>query len=179
MRKSIVRAWLNVRSGLTKSDPATSAEVLRHPLFGNPSILNSRDTLFGVSGLSEGCPFTQSGYSRVKDIWKPERKEWKGLLELGINHHASNRKSRDIITASIPWRPDEYDYHIQVGDWIGKPSPSTGNPFDWVYLVLELTRGKTNVIEFKKTSHNGRIQTSALQALTISTANYQAIIVFS
>ncbi len=81
--------------------------------------------------------------------------------------------------ASIPWRPDEYDYHIQVGDWIGNPSPGTGNPLDWVYLVLELTRDKANVIEFKNTSHNGRIQASALKAFTISTANYRAIRVLS
>jgi hypothetical protein len=78
-----------------------------------------------------------------------------------MNHHASNRRCRDIITASIPWCPDEYDCHIQVGDWIGNPSLGTGNPLDWVYLVLELTQDKANVIEFKKTTHNDRLQASA------------------
>ncbi len=55
MWKSIVGAWLNVRSGLTKSDSTTSAEILRQPIFGNPSILSSRGTPLGVSDLGEGC----------------------------------------------------------------------------------------------------------------------------
>jgi hypothetical protein len=42
-------------------------------------------------------------------------------------------RGRDIITASIPWRPDEHDFHIKIGDWIANPTPDTGNPLDWVY----------------------------------------------
>jgi len=91
MWKSIVGAWLNVRSGLTKSNPTTVAEVLRQPLFGNPSILNTNGTPFGVSGLSEGCAFAHFGCSRVKDLWSSKNKKWKGLLDLGMSHHASNR----------------------------------------------------------------------------------------
>jgi hypothetical protein len=75
-----------------------------------------------------------------------------------MSHHASNRWCRDIITASIPWCPDEYDSHIQVGDWIGSPTLGMANPLDWVYLVLEHTRDKASVIEFKKITINGRIQ---------------------
>jgi hypothetical protein len=44
MWKSIIEAWLNVRSGLTKSDLTTAAEVLRQPLFGNMSILSTNGT---------------------------------------------------------------------------------------------------------------------------------------
>ncbi len=112
MWKSIVGAWLNVRPGLTKSDPTTAAEVLRQPLFGNPSILSTRGTPLGVSGMGERCAFAHSGCSRVKDLWSPENNKWKGLSDLGMSHHASNRRCRDIITTSIPWRPDEYDNHI-------------------------------------------------------------------
>jgi hypothetical protein len=39
MWKSIVEAWLNARPGLSKSDPSSPAEILRQPIFGNPSIL--------------------------------------------------------------------------------------------------------------------------------------------
>jgi hypothetical protein len=42
MWKSIVDAWLNVRSGLIKSNPTTSAEILKQPIFNNLSILSSR-----------------------------------------------------------------------------------------------------------------------------------------
>ncbi len=112
MWKSIVGAWLNVRSSLTKSGPTTIAEVLKQPLFGNPSILRTRGTPLRVSGLSEGCSFAQFGCYRVKDLRSTEHKKWKELSDLGMSQHVSNRQCRDIITASIPWRPDEYDSHI-------------------------------------------------------------------
>jgi len=142
MWKSIVGAWLNVRSGLIKLDPSTAAETLRQPLFGNSSILSASGTPLGVSGLSEGCVFAQSGCSRIKDFWCKKNKEWKGLSALGLSHHTSNRRCRDIITNSIPWRPDEYDCLIRVGDWIGKPTPCSSNTLEWVYLVLECTLDK-------------------------------------
>jgi hypothetical protein len=130
MWKNIIGAWLNVRSGLTKTDPTTAAEILRQPLFGNPSILSTSSTPFGVSGLREGCAFAHSGCSQIKDLWSSENRKWKGLSDLGMNHHASNRRCKDIITANIPWRPDKYANHIQAGDWIGSPAPNSGNPLD-------------------------------------------------
>ncbi|KAH9540231.1 hypothetical protein CY35_15G100400 [Sphagnum magellanicum] len=51
MWKNIVGAWLNVRSGLTKSDPTTAAKMLRQPLFGNSSMLSTNSTPFGVNVL--------------------------------------------------------------------------------------------------------------------------------
>jgi hypothetical protein len=68
MWKSIVGAWLHARLGLTKSDPITSVEILRQPLFGNPSILDSRGIPLGVGGMREASAFAQSRCSRVKDI---------------------------------------------------------------------------------------------------------------
>jgi hypothetical protein len=63
MWKSIVGAWLNVKLGLIKSDPSNLDEVLRQPLFGNPSILNANGTPLGVGRVNEGNVFAQSGYS--------------------------------------------------------------------------------------------------------------------
>jgi hypothetical protein len=110
---------------------------------------------------------------------EPKKQKWKSLSDLGMSHHTSNRQCRDIIRASIPWRLDEYDSHIQVGDWIGSPTPGTGNPLDRVYLVLEHTQDKASVIEFKKITPNSRIQAMTQQALTISTANYRTVKVLS
>jgi hypothetical protein len=115
-----------------------------------------------MSGLREGCAFAQSGCSRIKDLWNSETRESKGLIDLGMSHHPSNRQCRDIITSNIIWRPDEYDCHIRARDWIANPTPNSGNLLDWVYLVLELTRDKALVIELKKTTPNGRIQATAL-----------------
>jgi hypothetical protein len=63
MWDNILGAWLNVRSGLIKSDPTNNAEILKQPLFGNPSILNSNDSPLGISSLREGNAFAHSGYS--------------------------------------------------------------------------------------------------------------------
>ncbi|CAM6076475.1 unnamed protein product [Sphagnum tenellum] len=142
-------------------------------------ILNTSGTPLGVNGLSERCALAHSGCFWVKDLWSLENKEWKGLSDLGVSHHASNRRCRDIITTSIPWRPNEYDNHIWVGNWIGTPTPGTGNPLDWVYLVFEHTRDKANVIEFKKIKFDNHIQATAQQTLIISMANYRTIIVLS
>jgi len=179
MWKSIVGAWLNVRSGLIKSDPSTAAETFRHPLFGNPSILSASGTPLGVSGLIEGCAFAQFGCSRIKDLWCEKNKEWKGLSALGLNHHASNRKCRDIIMSSIPWHLDEYNCLIRAGDWIGKLTFGSSNTLDWVYLVLECTPDKAKTIEFKKVTPSGRLQTTMHQPLTISTTNYRPVRVLS
>jgi len=179
MWKNIVGAWLNVRLGLTKSDPTTVAKTLRQPLFGNPSILSVSGTPLGVSGLSEGCAFAHSRCTRIKDLWFEKNMEWKGLLALGLSHHASNKRGKDIITNNIPWRPDEYDNLIQVGDWIGKPTLGSGNTMDWVYLVLECTLDKVNAIEFKKVMPSGRLQVTTHQPLTISMTNYRSIRVLS
>jgi hypothetical protein len=91
MWKSIVSAWLNVKSSLTKSDPTTSAEIFRQPNFGNPSILNSRGTPLERSGLSEGCAFAQFGGSGVATpLWpsvglKPNTwKSWGFGVPLGL-----------------------------------------------------------------------------------------------
>jgi hypothetical protein len=63
MWNSILGAWLKVRSELTKTEPTSSAEILRQPLFGNPSIFNVNGSPLGITGLREGNAFAHSGYS--------------------------------------------------------------------------------------------------------------------
>jgi len=92
-----------------------------------------------------------------------------------MSRHASNMRGRDIITASIPWSPDEFDFHIKVGDWIANPTPDTGNPLDWVYQVLALTRGKAEVLEFQRFALDGRIQATSQHIHTIHTAKYRTV----
>ncbi len=150
MWKNIIGAWLNVRPGLTETNPTNAAETLRQPIFGNPSIINTSGTLLGIGGLREGCAFARSKCSRVKDLWNSKDNEWKSLSELGMNFHASNKRCKDIITTNIPWRPNEYTNHIQVGDWISNPTPNLGTPLDWVYFVFEPARDIVKAMELKK-----------------------------
>jgi hypothetical protein len=106
MWRSIVEAWMNARPGLTKNEPQTEGEILRQPIFGNPSILSASGTPLGVSGRSEGSSFALAGCSRIKDLWNLERQRWKGLSELGMSRHAMNIRHWGNITSSIPWLPD-------------------------------------------------------------------------
>jgi hypothetical protein len=66
--KSILSAWMNVRSGLSKMEPTNAAEVLRQPVFGNPLITNQDSKPLGLSGKSEGNALVNAGHSRVGDF---------------------------------------------------------------------------------------------------------------
>jgi hypothetical protein len=121
--------------------------------------------------MREGSAFAQSGCSRIKDIWNDAAKDWKGLTDMGMSHHPSNRLCKERITASIPSRPNEHDCHFRVGDWIANPTPNAGSPLDWVYLVLEPTDETATMFEFQKISPRGRIQATTNQAIKISTSN--------
>jgi hypothetical protein len=123
MGKSILGAWINVRPGLTKEDSANRAELLRQPLFRNPSLTNSRGMPLGVNGQSEGCAFARSGHSRIRDLWNREAQEWKNLSDLGMHFHASNKASKDIIIESIHRRPDSFSSWAQPGDWVSNSAP--------------------------------------------------------
>jgi hypothetical protein len=116
MWKSILGAWINVRPGLTKEDPANRAKLLRQPLFGNPSLTNSRGLPLRVNDQSEGCAFARSGHTRIRDLWNREAQEWKNLSDLGMHFQASNRASKDIILESIPRRLDSFSPWAQPGD---------------------------------------------------------------
>jgi hypothetical protein len=70
---------------------------------------------------------------------------------------------------------EELGGRIQVGDWIASPTRDTGNPLDWVYFVLAKDKNTTKVLEFKRTSPNGRIQLTSSQAHTMSTLNMRQV----
>jgi hypothetical protein len=101
--KSILNAWMNVRPGLSKSEPTNAAKVLKQLVFGNPLITNQDNKPLGLSGKSEGNALANAGYSRVGNFWDPEAKTWKNLSALGMSSHASNKLNRDLIVANIPW----------------------------------------------------------------------------
>jgi len=179
MWDSILGARLNVRSELIKLDPTNNAEILRQPLFGNPSILNSNGSPLGISGLREGNAFAPSGCSRVKDLRNAANKEWKSLTEMKMGHYPSNKSSLVRITANIPWRPDELNNRIQAGDWISKPDPSLCTSLDWIYYVFEPHRGTAKAIEFKKITPSGLIQATTHTAITLSTKGYRPVRILS
>ncbi len=150
MWNSILGAWLSVRPGLAKSEPSNSAEILRQPLFGNPSIRNPSGSPLGISGIGEGNAFMRYGCSRVKDLRSTARKEWKSLEELQMRHHPANRSGLARFTASIPWQPEDLNSIIQTGDWISKPDPNMSTAPSWIYHVLEPHRNTAVMIEFKR-----------------------------
>jgi hypothetical protein len=110
--KSILRSWLNVRVGLTKSKPTSHAEVLRQPIFSNPLILNTTGLPLGVCGLNEGRTIVNFGCTRIKDLWDSEGRAWKNLHALRMTYHATNRNNKKIIIVSIPWNPTTYTNHF-------------------------------------------------------------------
>ncbi len=154
-------------------------EILRQPIFGNPSILNQRGIPLGVGGQREGNSFAQAEYTRVKDFWNETTRGWKSLTSLGMSHHPFNRESREMITSSIPWRPDEHEDQTRVGNWIANPAPPAGNLLDWIYLVLAKDGDTAMALKFQRTTPSGRIQLTSNQALRISTVNHQPVRVFS
>ncbi|CAM6079119.1 unnamed protein product [Sphagnum tenellum] len=61
MWKNIIGAWMKVRSSLTKAIPTSTAEILKQPIFGNPSILNQLGVPLGLSSLSQGNAVARAG----------------------------------------------------------------------------------------------------------------------
>jgi len=116
MWKSIIKAWMKVRPGLTKAEPSNTAEILRQPIFGNPLILNECGTPLGLGGMREGSAFVRAGCTRTKDLWNPGDQAWKSLAELGMSYHTSNRKCKEDIIASIPWCLPESTNLLRDGD---------------------------------------------------------------
>ncbi len=168
-----------MRPGLIKSDPTNLDEVLRQPLFGNPSILNASGFPLGVGEVSKGNAFAQSRYSQVKDIWNVEAKDWKGLTNLRMKYHPANRRGMETIMTSIPWRLDEHEGLIRAGDWLANSSPRASNPLEWVYLVFEPTGDTVAILEFQRITHEGRIQATTNQATRILTTKLRPVRVLS
>jgi hypothetical protein len=170
---------MKVRPGLAKAIPASTAEILKQLIFGNPLVLNERGIPLGLSGLSEGNTFARAGYTRTKDLWNHRGQEWKSLAELGMSNHVSNKKCKESIIASILWMLSESPSPLRNGDWINNPMPSAGEPFEWIYFFLDATPNQASVIEFKKMTPNGHIQASTNQAITIATSSFLQVRILS
>jgi len=179
MWKSILGAWINVRPGLTKEDLANRVELLRQPLFGNPSLTNSRGLPFGVNNQSKGCAFARFGHTRIRDLWNQEAQEWKNLSDLGMHFHASNRASKDIIIESIPRRPDSFSSWAQLGDWVSNSAPRLGELLEWVYYVMDSLPDKVLALEFRRTSVSGQLRATSYQIHSLLHHNLSSVRVLS
>jgi hypothetical protein len=125
MWKSILGSWLSVRPGLTKSNSTSAAETLRQPIFGNPSVLTTSGTPLGLRGTRDGNAFANHSCTKVKDLWSNAERGWKSLAKLGMSYHENNRKCKEDIAKSIPWRLDAYAKQPQPGEWIGIPNQNS------------------------------------------------------
>jgi hypothetical protein len=141
MWKSIVGAWMKVRSGLIKEGPSNTAEIFKQPIFDNLLMLNERGIPLGLGDKREGSALARAGFTRIKDLWNPTAQKWKSLVELGMMNHPSNRQCKEAIIASIPWSLAESTGTPRKGDWISDPTPTYGAPLDWIYFVLNATTG--------------------------------------
>jgi len=152
---------MNVRPGLSKSEPTNAAEVLKQPVFSNPLITNQDSRPLGLSGRSEGNAFVNAGHSRVGDFCDPEAKTWKNLSALGMSFHTSNRLNRDLIVTSIPWDPATSNSKPLVGDWVNKKEADQTAPPEWVYQITDTNLTTASAKEFKRSSSAGRVQATA------------------
>ncbi len=149
MWKSILHSWLNVRPGLHKSEPTSSAEILKQPIFGNPLITNRDGRPLGLSGKSEGNALAKAGRSRVRNFWDSDEEKWKDLTALEVSLQPINRINRDLIIESIPWDPASANKKPVVGDWVSKRDPNRTDPPEWVYQITNINHATTSAKEFK------------------------------
>jgi hypothetical protein len=172
--KSILHSWLSVRSGLRKSEPTNSAETLRQPIFGNPLITNQDGRPLGLNGKSEGNVLMNAGRSRIEDFWDSEE-EWKGLLDLGVSSHPTNRLNQNLIINSIPWDPATTRKMPVVGEWVSKIESDLTAPPDWVYQIIDTNHVIASAKEFKKLSSAGRIQATSSYDVIIPLKGYKPV----
>jgi hypothetical protein len=173
--KSIFGSWLNVRVGLTKSEFASHAEVLRQPIFSNPLILNTTGHPLGMSGCNEGRTIANSGCTRIKNLWDQEGRAWKSLQALRMTYHATNMNNKEIIIANIPWNPVTYTKRFQAGDWISKRNSGNNTTLEWIYHVTGVTPNTVQAIEFQRVTPIGFIRIANSQVITLSPEGYHPI----
>jgi hypothetical protein len=93
---------MNMKACFVKIEPTLQVEILKQPIFSKPLVTNVVSHPLGVNGLGEGRAIIKAGYTRIKDLWDWEDKEWKSLSVLGMNSHVINQTSKNIIIYSIP-----------------------------------------------------------------------------
>jgi hypothetical protein len=133
----------------------------------------------GICGLSEGHAITNYGCTRIKDLWDSEGRTWKSLHALRVTHHATNRNSRKIIIASIPWNPATYTNRFQAKDWINKRVSENNTVLAWVYHVTGITFNTVQAVEFHRVTPTGFIRAANSQVITLSPEGYHPIKVLS
>ncbi len=173
--KSILSAWMNVRPGLSKSEPTNAAEVLRQPVFGNPLITNRDSRPLRLSGRSEGNALVKAGHYKVGDFWDPEAKTWKNLSALKMSSHASNKLNRDLIVASIPWDPATSNSKPLVGDWVSKKEADHIAPSEWVYQITNTNLTTASAKEFRRSSSAGQVQATISHYTIIPLEGYKPV----
>jgi hypothetical protein len=95
-----------LRVGLAKSKPTSHAEVLKQPIFSNPLILNTNSLPreYVVLVKDAPLPILATPESKIFGTQRARQgKAWKSFQALRMIYHATNRNSREIIIASIPW----------------------------------------------------------------------------
>jgi hypothetical protein len=173
--KSILHAWLSVRPGLGKSEPTNSAEILRHPIFGNPLITNPNGKPLGYSGKSEGNALANAGRSRICDFWDSKEDKWKNLADLGVSLQTTNRVNKKLIIDSIPWNPATANEKPMVGDWVSKKEPDQIAPPDWIYQITDTNHDTASAKEYKKLSSTGRIKATSSHDVIIPLRGYERV----
>jgi len=161
--KNILHSWLNVRSGLRKSEPTNSAETLRQPIFRNPLITNQDGRPLGLSGKSEGNALTNARCSKIGNFWDSEEENWKGLSALRMNFHPTNKLNRNLIINNIPWDPATANK---------KESDRTAPP-NWVYQITDTNHVTASAKELKKFSSAGQIQATSSHDVIIPLEGYK------
>ncbi len=96
-----------------------------------------------------------------------------------MSYHATNRNSREIIIASIPWNPTTYTNYFQAGDWISKRVFKNNTVLAWVYHVTRVTPNTVQAVEFQKVTPIGIIRAANSQVITLSPKGYHPIRVLS
>jgi hypothetical protein len=81
----------------------------------------------------------------------------------------------DLIIVSIPWDPATSGNTPSAGEWISKNESGCTGPPHWTYQVVEASRNTASVLEFRRTSHTGRIQATGTRPITIPLDGYEPV----
>ncbi|CAK9869617.1 unnamed protein product [Sphagnum jensenii] len=93
-----------------------------------------------------------------------------------MGYHENNKKCKEEIAKSIPWRLDEHDLQPQPGEWIGIPNQNPALPhLEWVYQVLKAGRDTAEVIKYKRLDSGGRIKATSQQFIQLAKSNYRQV----
>jgi hypothetical protein len=96
-----------------------------------------------------------------------------------MTYHATNKNSKEIIIASIPWNLATYINRFQAGDWISKRVSRNNTTLTWVYHVTRVNPNTVQAVEFQRVTPTGLIKATNSQVITFSREGYHPIRVLS